>query len=218
MIESLPVLQRPNSLASNSFDSALLDSYSQKETSASKADGRNAVRRVRFYPRVLMQETLHIKNYTPSEIAMSRYSQSELEKIKDDLKNILSDYPLLLSKDMEYNCAMYRGLEGFTRHGAKKRREHKRAGWSAVLRKNNSLGSAKDMHNSRESYRQVAELSIMEAIQRATNEGEFTNQQTQSKNAYDLQQDVTMKMHAWIRNSKQPVHPIHWIFRRISCH
>jgi hypothetical protein len=219
MIESITLSLKSRSLASNSFDSALVESCSQSKLGQSKFDSGNMVRKVRFYPRVLMQETLHINDYSPYEVATSWYSRSELMKLKYDLKEILVDNPRFLSTDSEYNRALYHGLEGYTQHGSKQRRQNRRAGLSAVLR-NFRFSETDDEYHSKiaQSYRLATESSVLQAIERGViRDEQSTTQKNQSPMAQPKEQsNLAKNIPAWILSPS--TQSVQRLFRIISCH
>jgi hypothetical protein len=130
---------------------------------------------LRFYPRVLMQETLHIKNYSPVEIAESWYSDEEFSQIRMDMQKILCDTKVSL-KDSEYNIAMWRGLEGLTQYGSKRRNDQKIAGWLVVIRNShhhhfdqnvNEVATFLNRQRLAHEYHVATQSAVLDAIQRA---------------------------------------------------
>ena len=93
----------------------------------------NEMRKVCFHPRVMMKEILHIKNYSPIEVANSWYNEKEMEQIRAEIQDILWN-PELDSEDADYDVALRRGLEGMTIQGAK-RQDGKRSKWKRLCQR-----------------------------------------------------------------------------------
>jgi hypothetical protein len=207
MIESVTLSLRPRLQVSSSFDSAHTEVYQNKNTNLPREATRCPGRKVRFHPEVLMQEVLHFKNYTPTEYTMSWYNEMELSQIKMEVQEVLSNLHSL-SDDPEQLTATCRGLDAFTPHGAKKRRQNKKAGWASVFEiagfPNNNLESYTQCLA--KSYGKATQSSIQEAILRAKemDKAAFSI----LKKGHKSRQTLMKIIPSWMRTHKQSYLPI----------
>ena len=213
MIDSSSITNDFKLRHANSFDSALSDAKRKPKNEGGYLITRK--RTVRFHPLVSTQETLHIKDYTPPEIARCWYNKEELEQLIPEIQEILAN-PDVLPDDPEYRCAMWRGLEGMTPQGWKRRQEHREAGWTAVKREslNSSYGSV-SYSSIAMAYRLTTQWAVMEAKKRASDEEYFSPVRITTKTKDPKQLHAT-KLSTWNAHPKRVGTKIQKMFGRIT--
>ena len=213
MIDSSSTINEIKLHNSISFDSAPSDVKPKNEVRSLMKRKRT----VRFHPLISVKETLNITDYTPPEIARCWYSETELAQHFSEVKEILTN-PKVLPDDPEYCCAMWRGLEGMTPQGWKRRQENKKAGWAAVKRnsRNSSYGPS-PCSSIALAYRLTTQLAVLEAKKRATDEEYFSTERITSKTK-DPKQSPTINLSAWNLHPRRVGTQIQEILQRITGH
>jgi hypothetical protein len=156
----------------HTYDTSLLfDSRKEDSTMLVKK-----IPKIRFHLHVSVNETLHFKNYSQTEVEHSWYNEKELECIREEIQDILLNN-LQVLEDPDYDFVLKRGLEGMTAQGSKRQEQNRRAGWAAVLRdkQSSSLGSDNSSGIAL-AYSLVSQWSVMEAVQRAKEDNQISQQ------------------------------------------
>jgi hypothetical protein len=94
-----------------------------------------AKRAVSFACNVTIRTTLHCNNYSSQEMQSCWYSRRERKQMRQEISYIvyLTECDHEESDDYDYKCCCTRGIQCFTREGARRRKENKRKAWDAVI-------------------------------------------------------------------------------------
>ena len=164
----------------------------QQQTSAMSpppSSSTKTQRSITFNETVRVQPTLHVRDFTKSELRTTWYSQEEIASIRQQTKDMMKmlqraqESQKLGNKHRQediINKYCIRGLEHRTRKGMKAKATSRMMGWDAVLNeqeRQKEFGVGGRQHHDEESiahlYKQTTTYAIAMALQRAKEDEEY---------------------------------------------
>ena len=151
------------------------------------------IRSIKFCKKVRVQPTLHVRDFTKSELQTTWYSQEEIATIRQRTKDMMKmlqqaqESHKLGNKHQEdiINKYCIRGLEHRTRKGMKAKATSRMMGWDAVLneqarQKEFGFGGFRSSGGGGEEsiahlYKQTTAFAIEMALQRAKEDEDFVS-------------------------------------------